>query len=143
MSHGYLIKVKRRKRRSILPLDLVPLIDIVFLLLLFFMLTATFTVQSGIKIKLPKATTSGGEMEKRLTIYLTADNVLYLNREKVELNSLKAKLKSLAGGEKKKILIIKADENARHGTVVRIMGMAKAAGIDKLMVAAEKGERVR
>lgn len=140
MPQGHIIKVKRRKKRSILPLDLVPLIDIVFLLLIFFMLTATFTIQSGIKVKLPKVATSGEEMEKRLTIYLTADNVLYLNKERVELNDLRAKLKSLAGGERRNVLIIKADENARHGTVVGIMDMATDAGIDKLMIAAKKEE---
>ena len=140
MPHCYLIKVKRKKKRSILPLDLVPLIDIVFLLLIFFTLTATFTTQSGIKVKLPKATAPGEEMEKRLVIYLTADNILYLNQERVELNDLRAKLKSLSGGEGRNVLIIKADENARYGTVVGIMDMATAAGIDKLMVAAEKEE---
>lgn len=140
MPHGHIIKVERRKKRKSLPLDLVPLIDIVFLLLIFFMLTATFTIQSGIKVKLPKATTPGEEIEKRLTIYLTAGNVLYLNQERVELNNLRAKLKSLAGGERRNALIIKADENARHGMVVKIMDMATAAGIDKLMIAAEKEE---
>ncbi len=140
MLDTHILKVKRRKNRSILPLDLVPLIDIVFLLLIFFMLTATFTIQSGIKVKLPKVASSREEMEKRLSIYLTADNVLYLNQEKVELADLEVKLQSLAAGERKSTLIIKADEDARHGMVVKIMDMAMTAGIEKLMVAAEEKE---
>lgn len=139
MSNEVFPRVKRKKSRSILPLDLVPLIDIVFLLLIFFMLTATFTIQPGIKVKLPQASTSGEELEKQLTVYITDEDVLYLNREKIDFSDLKSKLKyNINKNGRGKMLIIKADENARHGIVVKVMDIANAAGIDRLMVAAEK-----
>ncbi len=136
---GHIIGVERRRRRSIGPIDLVSLIDVVFLLLIFFMLTATFTIQSGIKVNLPQAASAEEEVDKKFTVYLTAGGLLYLNEEKIDLEILPQRLKDLMkGGEN--TLIVKADKTAAHGKVVRVMDIATTLGVDRLVIAVERGE---
>ncbi len=136
---GHIIGVERRRRRTIGPIDLVPLIDVVFLLLIFFMLTATFTVQSGIKVNLPQAASAEEEIEKKCTIYLTAGGVIYLNEEEIDWEILPQRLKDFMRGEKN-ILIVKADKATAHGKVVRVLDIAATVGIDRLLIAVEKEE---
>lgn len=134
---GHIIGVQRRGRRSIGPIDLVPLIDVVFLLLIFLMLTATFTVQSGIKVNLPQVASAEEEIEHQFTVYLTAGGLLYLNDEEIDWEILPARLKDLMR-EGETILIIKADRATAHGEVVRVMDIAASLGIDRLVIGVEK-----
>ena len=136
---GHIIGIERRRRRSTGPIDLVPLIDVVFLLLIFLLLTATFTVQSGIKVNLPEAASTEEEIERKCTIYLTADGIIYLNEEEIDLEILPQRLKDLMRGEEN-MLIVKADEATAHGKVVRIMDIATTVGIDRLVIAVEREE---
>ncbi|MCK4325807.1 biopolymer transporter ExbD [bacterium] len=137
---GHIIGVQRRRRKSIGPIDLVPLIDVVFLLLIFLMLTATFTVQSGIKVSLPQAASAEEEIEKKFTVYLTTDGLLYLNEEEIDLETLPQRLKDLMRAEGN-VLIIKADKTTAHGKVVRVLDIACSAGVDRLVIAVEREEK--
>lgn len=116
-------------------LEMTPLIDTVFLLLIFFMLTSTFIVQPGIKIKLPLAKTAGSQTKKDLVITITQDNLIYLNGKKINIKNLPQKLKMEKEVSRKDLLIIKADKQVRHGKVVEIMDIAREAGMEKLAIA--------
>ena len=126
----------RFKRRALLEkgqLDIAPLIDIIFLLLIFFMLTSSFIFQPGIKINLPKALTSEVIQRENLIIIITEDNALYINERLIERDELSSRLK-IAGRESKPILI-KADRKASLGKVVEIWDLCRVEGVQKISIA--------
>lgn len=114
-------------------LDIAPLIDVVFLLLIFFMLTSSYIFQPGIKINLPKAVTSEVIQEKNLVVTVNAKNEIYLNNRAVSLKELKKNLKEAA--DKNRPLLIKADRQASLGRVVEIWDFCREVGLTQVNIA--------
>lgn len=114
-------------------IDIAPLIDIVFQLLIFFMLTSSFIMQPGIKVNLPKAVTSEVVRYENIEILVTAENVTYLNGKVVTMNELKALFKQVA--KRSQTILIKSDRRASLGRVVEIWDMARDTGITQINIA--------
>jgi biopolymer transport protein ExbD len=131
---GYIGKVERR-RRSIEVIDMIPMIDMVFLLLIFFALTSTFEVQRFLELNLPKGS-AGIELKKteRLTLSISKENQITLENNPIELGELESKLKEIMQGGSVVTLVIRGDENVPHGRVVELMDAANAAGVKKILV---------
>ena len=133
--------IKRKKAEDV-DLPLTPMIDIVFQLLIFFMVTAVFAITPGLDIKLPEAEESENPEKENLFIVIDEQGAMKLNHKSVTYASLKRELM-----EKRKILdnttmiVIQADEKVFHGQVVKVMDISKAAGIIDLVVATEPKER--
>ena len=123
-------------------LNIAPLIDVVFLLLIFFMLSSHFVTQPGIKITLPTAITAKLHPEKDIIISITNDNNLYLNEEEVALDNLLDKLRIKVGEAKKKTVIIKADEKINLGLAVKVMDIAKQAEAEGLVISTQVKPRL-
>ncbi|MCD6539217.1 MAG: biopolymer transporter ExbD [Candidatus Omnitrophica bacterium] len=114
-------------------LDIAPLIDIVFILIIFFMLTSSFMVQPGIKVELPQTVTQSILQPERLNIIISSEDVAYLNGRVVTnreledfLNKNKAKVKSV---------FIKADRNSSLGRVVEIWDICRKVGLSYVNIA--------
>lgn len=121
-------------------LDIAPLIDVVFQLLIFFMLTSSFIFQPGIKINLPKAVTSEVLHEYNIVITITSQNLIYLENKAITSNELTKKLeKEVAPG--KKPVLIKADRKASLGRVVEVWDICRASGISQVNIATNPEER--
>ncbi len=127
------MKFKRKVFLETGRLDITPLIDVVFLLLVFFMLTSSFIFQPGIKINLPKALTSEVIQRENLIILVTGDNSLYIDERLVDREELSSRLK-IAAKESKPILI-KADRKASLGKVVEVWDLCRVEGVQKINIA--------
>lgn len=126
------MRFRRAVERKEAAFDLMPLIDVVFLLIIFFMLTTSFrTIFQGIKVDLPTTTTKQERIEQNIIITITKDNVLYLDKTRVKTSNLVSLLKKKLGG-KKGLVMINADKLVRHGKVVETMDLAKQAGADRV-----------
>ncbi|PKK88593.1 MAG: biopolymer transporter ExbD [Candidatus Wallbacteria bacterium HGW-Wallbacteria-1] len=131
----------RRARKFRAQLDLVPLIDVVFLLLIFFMVTTTFiSVEHQLKVKLPSADTGKGTAAKNLCITLAGDGTILLGDSVTSLSELMDGISRELQKTQDGTVLIKADKSARHGLVVQIMDIAKKAGAEKLAIAATRDE---
>jgi len=135
---GYVGKIERR-RRSIEVIDMIPMIDMVFLLLIFFALTNTFEVQRFMELNLPKGS-SGIELKKteRLTLAINNENQIMLENEPIEPAQLAAKLKEIVQKDTEVTLVIQGDENVPHGRVVELMDAANGAGVKKILITVRK-----
>ena len=120
-------------------ISIAPLIDIMFLLLIFFMVTSHFDIASGVRINLPKITKkmTASEDESRITIIIDKSAQAYLEGNKIEEDALKEKLQNLVKERGFVSLIIQADKDVSHGKVVQIMDLAKSAGIHSIIIAAK------
>ena len=120
--------------RGLRQIDITPLIDVVFQLLIFFMLTSSFIMQSGIKVNLPKAVTAEPSDEKNVIITVSRENVLYLNRKVLTIRELK---ETLTNAQKNNIpVLIMADQHADLGRVVEVWDMARDSGVAEVSIAA-------
>ena len=114
-------------------IDIAPLIDVIFQLLIFFMLSSSFTFQSGINVKLPKAVTSDIIKEENLIVTITSENIIYLNGVVTTLKELKRRLSQ--PNIKDHPLLIKADRRASVGRIVDIWDLCRNLGIERINIA--------
>jgi biopolymer transport protein ExbD len=119
-------------------MPLTSLIDIVFLLLIYFLLTTNFLVEEGIKIKLPQAKASAPQTEEVITVYVDEEGRAYLGSEEVPLAALFDRLKKMIGKTEDKLVVIRADRAVILNKAVKVMDVAKAAGAGRLCLATEK-----
>jgi biopolymer transport protein ExbD len=119
-------------------MPLTALIDIVFLLLIYFLLTTNFLVDEGIKIKLPQARASAPQKEREITVYVDREGKAYLENKEMSMGDLFTRLKTMIGLEKDKLVVIRADRGVILNKAVKVMDTAKAAGAGRLCLATEK-----
>ena len=110
-----------------------PMIDVVFLLLIFFMLTSNFVIQPGIKVSLPRAITSEVMSSENFIVTLTGQDLLFLNDKPITINELVTQLKNAA--VENKSLLLKADTSASLGRVVEIWDLCRELGIPQINIA--------
>lgn len=132
---------KKTSKMIELSMDMTPMIDCVFQLLIFFMVTTVFAVQSGLKVDLPTASTSDAPPEKDLSIVISDKGEMDLNGTRVTMDNLEEQLRQQKEIFGSKVLIIKADKKAMHGIVVDVMDAAKVVGIEQLAIATDEEEK--
>ena len=134
----------RRTRREPPRVDLTPLIDIIFQLVLFFMVSTTFISAPGFKVELPRASSDMMVREQDdLQIWMTNEGGIFVDREPVDFEGLIQILGAQARTDPSTLVVIKADMEVGHGKVVTLMDLARSAGLNRLAIAtdpsAEKG----
>ena len=132
-----LVHPKRRERIKV-QVPLTSLIDIVFLLLIYFLLTTNFMVEEGIKIKLPQARAAAPQTEEVITVYVDQQGGAFLGTQEVSLARLFDRLKEMIGGQENKLVVVRADRAVILNKAVKVMDVAKAAGAGRLCLATEK-----
>lgn len=124
-----------------LKFDLTPLIDVVFQLLIFFMLTTTFiNVESGVKVDLPSGDFAAVSEKRNIVVTITENNVLYLDNHLVDPNYLTEKLVEESKNNPNPLVVLEADQNVTHGKVVRVMDLIKKSGIERIAIATKPRE---
>ncbi len=114
------------------------LTDIVMLLLIFFLLTSQFVIQTGVKVKLPGAKNNEQTSPTRFVVTLTQDSRVFLGTSEVGLEALAAKLSEIYGQKPESNLLIRADKNVSIDLVIKVIDAAKGIGIDKFTIETEK-----
>ena len=127
------MQFKLKQKRRVL-INITPLIDVLFLLLIFLMVSSTFLDQPGIKLELPQADSSVVVEQKDYILFVNKEGKMYLNSLEVDFGNLQSRLKDVLHEMKDGSLILKADQDVSHGIVVKIMDIVKKSGIKKLII---------
>ncbi|MFA7288775.1 MAG: biopolymer transporter ExbD [Melioribacteraceae bacterium] len=114
------------------------LTDIVMLLLIFFLLTSQFVIQTGVKVKLPGAKNNEQSAPSKLIVSVTDAQKIYLGTEEVNIITLPGKLEMQMKSTTEQNLIIRADKTVNIEFVIKIIDVAKGIGIDKFTIETEK-----
>ncbi|NIA32058.1 MAG: biopolymer transporter ExbD [Actinobacteria bacterium] len=117
----------------------ISLTDIVLLLLIFFLLTSSFVVQPGIKVKLPKAASGQQDDSNKIFLTVTKREQIFLNQKQISRDQLGTKLRKLLRKNPGKLVVIRADKDLSLEATIRIIDIAKLAGAEKFMIATEAG----
>lgn len=114
------------------------LTDIVMLLLIFFLLTSQFVIQSGVKVKLPGSKTNEQSIPSKLVVTLTSGGTIYIGNEQVDINQLPSKLEAIKLGKLEDNLIISADKTVPVDLVIKVIDAAKSVGVEKFTLQTER-----
>lgn len=123
------IRERKRKRPVI---NITSLIDVMFLLLIFFMVSTTFAEQPGIKLKLPSASTAEPSKLEQLTLTIDKDGRMFLNEVPVQEEKLRVELKA-AASKPDATLVLRADRDVPYGYVIRAMDISRQSGIRNIV----------
>ncbi|NMB83562.1 MAG: biopolymer transporter ExbD [Ignavibacteria bacterium] len=114
------------------------LTDIVMLLLIFFLLTSQFVIQTGVKVKLPGAQNNEQVTPARMIVTITTQNRVFLGSEEISIDKLAGRLEALKGTTNESNLIIRADKSVQIDLIIRVIDSAKGVGIDKFTIETER-----
>lgn len=114
------------------------LTDIVMLLLIFFLLTSQFVIQTGVKVKLPGARNNEQVTPARMVVTITSQNRVFLGSEEISIDKLAGRLESIKGNTNESNLIIRADKAVQIDLIIKIIDAAKGVGIDKFTIETER-----
>ncbi len=120
----------RRKLSPQVDVNLVPMIDVVFQLVIFFMVSTTFILTPGISLVLPGSTTSEPVVMGKLVITVVSRSEMYLNKERCTIETLDKKLESLSGEERKAIrtVVVEGDRNVSYDLMIEILDVLRKNG---------------
>ncbi len=127
-----------RRNKRIIQFAAISISDIVLLLLIYFLLTSTYVMQPGIKVRLPKAASGVMEKEDKIYISITRTEQIFLYDQQVALADLSARLKPILQKTPDKTVVIRADKDLALEAAIRVLDIAKLAGADKFLIATER-----
>ena len=132
----------QRKQSEEPRIDLTPMVDVVFLLLIFFMISTTFVESPGISIKLPEASSQTIDREpKEIKIYLSSEGDIHYLNNKISIDDFRGLLAEHQSNAEETTVLLLADQESRHGKVVTLMDLARDAGFVKLAIATEQRKK--
>lgn len=132
------MKLLPGKKKNQLLLNITPVIDVLFILIIFFAVSSTFLEQPGIKLALPEAKKTDLEKIEKAVLFIDRDQKLFFRNKEINPENLAPILKDAMEKSLDHSLIINADKNVHHGFVVKIMDIARQSGVKKLVIAVEQ-----
>lgn len=118
--------------------DMTPMLDVVFILLIFFVVTASFVKESGIEVQRPQAETAEAKDKASILIAISANNEIWIDKRRIDIRSVRAHVERLHAENPKGSVIIQADENATVRTLTAVTDASRLAGVRDVSVATVK-----
>ena len=128
---------RRDRRKSESEVNLTPMLDVVFIMLIFFIVTASFVKESGIEITRPGAATAVRKERGNILIAITANDQIWMNRRQVDPRALRANIERMHAENPQGSVVIQADKAAKTGLLVQVMDAARSAGVKEVSLAAD------
>ncbi|MDA0151179.1 biopolymer transporter ExbD [Vibrio sp. Makdt] len=129
---------RRHSKNEEAQIDLTSMLDIVFIMLIFFIVTSSFVRESGVEVNRPQASNVVSQKDAGIFVAITSANDIFIDKRVVDVERVQATLEHLLLEQPDASLVIQADEHAYNGTVVKVMDAAKGAGVKNISLAAEK-----
>ncbi len=122
-------------------LDMTPMLDIVFIMLIFFIVTTSFVKESGVTVSTPQAESASQQENANIFIAITADGEVWVDRRPVDSRSVRAIVARLHADNPEGSVIIQADEEASTRMLVDVMDQVRLAGVEGIAIAAQRGQQ--
>ncbi|MAI25475.1 MAG: biopolymer transporter ExbD [Spirochaeta sp.] len=119
-------------------INITPMLDVVFIMLIFFIVTASFVKESGIDVNRPDAATATVKERGNILVAITDNNQIWIDRRQVDVRSVRANIERLHAENPQGAVVIQADENSKNGLLVQVMDAARQAGVFNVSIAANE-----
>jgi biopolymer transport protein ExbD len=117
--------------------NLTPMLDVVFIMLIFFIVTASFVKESGMEINRPDAATAVKKERGNILVAITPSGQIWIDRRQVDVRRVRANIERLHAENPQGAVVIQADRDSKNGLLVEVMDAAKLAGVENISIAAE------
>ena len=117
--------------------NLTPMLDVVFIMLIFFIVTASFVKEAGVDVIRPPAQTAIAKDKGNILIAITENGQIWIDRRQVDPRSLRSNIERLHGENPQGAIVIQADQKSQNHLLVAVMDAAKAAGVSEIAIAAD------
>ena len=119
-------------------INLTPMLDVVFIMLIFFIVTATFVKQAGVEVKRPEAQTAYEQKRVGILIAITDEEEIWINNKEVDVRSVRFIVEKLRAENPQGTVVIQADLKSKSGVVIDVMDQLKETGVPLVSLAAER-----
>jgi len=133
------VRGNRRRTAEQSEVNMTPMLDVVFIMLIFFIVTASFVKEAGVDVIRPPAVTAVSKDKGNILIAITENGQIWIDRRQVDPRSLRANIERLHGENPNGAIVIQADRKSQNHLLVAVMDAAKAAGVNKVAIAADGG----
>ncbi len=119
-------------------IDITPMLDVVFIMLIFFIVTATFVKEAGIDVNRPDATTATKQEKANILIAISANDTIWIDRRQIDIRSVRPNIERLHAENPQGTVVIQADRDSRTNTLIQVMDAARQAGVYNVSIAAQE-----
>ncbi len=119
-------------------IDITPMLDVVFIMLIFFIVTATFVKEAGIDVNRPEATTAVKKENANILIAIGPNNDVWIDKRQIDIRSVRPNIERLHAENPQGSVVIQADKESKTDTLIQVMDAARQAGIYNVSIAANK-----
>ena len=119
-------------------IDITPMLDVVFIMLIFFIVTATFIKEAGIDVNRPDAATAVKQEKANILIAINANNEIWIDRRQVDIRSVRPNIERLHAENPQGAVVIQADKESKTETLIKVMDAARSAGVFNVAIAAQE-----
>jgi biopolymer transport protein ExbD len=119
-------------------IDMTPMLDVVFILLIFFIVTASFVKEAGIDVNRPEAATAVKKERANILVAISDKGDIWINKRKVDIRSVQANIERLKAENPQGTVVIQADKKSTTDTLIKVMDSARAAGVFDVSIAAQE-----
>ena len=128
---------RRNKERDESTIDITPMLDIVFIMLIFFIVTTSFVKETGVEVNRPNAATAVRDERGNILIAITANDEIWIDKRRIDLKAVRANIERLKIEYPEGSVIIQADKESRSGLLVETMDQIRLAGVQNISIAAK------
>ena len=128
---------RRNRRDEDDEVNLTPMLDVVFIMLIFFIVTASFVKEAGIDITRPPAATAERKERGNILVAITENDQIWIDRRQVDPRALRANIERLYAENPQGSVVIVADKDSKNGLIVEVMDAARLAGVSSVSLAAD------
>lgn len=127
---------RRRRENEGGEIELTPMIDVVFIMLIFFIVTTSFVRETGIDVNRPSAATAEKKSKGNILVAIRPNGDIWIDKRQIDIRAVKANIQRLAAKSPQSSVIIQSDADAKTGILVRVMGQIRLAGVQNISIAA-------
>ncbi len=131
---------RRTREQEESEIDITPMLDVVFIMLIFFIVTASFVKEAGIDVNRPDASTAEVKERGNILVAITENNQVWIDRRQVDVRSVRANIERLRAENPEGAVVVQADKNSKNGLLVKVMDAARLAGVENVSLAATQTE---
>ena len=128
---------RRGRDREASEVNLTPMLDVVFIMLIFFIVTASFVKEAGIDVNRPDAATAERKEKGNILVAISADDQIWIDRRLVDPRALRANIERMHAENPNGAVVIQADKKSTNGLLVQVMDASRQAGVKNVSIAAE------
>jgi biopolymer transport protein ExbD len=130
--------VRAAVRQEESDIDLTPMLDVVFIMLIFFIVTATFIKEAGIEVNRPDAATAVKQEKANILVAIGPNNDIWIDRRQVDVRSVRPNIERLHAENPQGSVVIQADKESKTDTLIQVMDAARSAGVYNVSIAAQE-----